>query len=87
MQKGIRDIQHGKMPRRLLHATCGVTSITVPPNSSIGISNSRPNSRSNSRPNSRNCSPSPRITKPTIFDDFDSYTIDHISSKDEESFG
>lgn len=26
LQKGIRDIQSGKMPRRLLHATSGVTT-------------------------------------------------------------
>ena len=38
LQKGIRDIQNGKMPRRLLHATCGVTSVSQTTNSTATMS-------------------------------------------------
>ena len=38
LQKAIRDIQNGKMPRRLLHATCDVTSVSQPTNSTCTMS-------------------------------------------------
>ena len=38
MQIAIRDIQNGKMPRRLLHATCDVTSVSQPTNSTCTMS-------------------------------------------------
>ena len=86
LQKGLRDIQNGKMPRRLLHATCGVTSVsgaTQTPNSGLlansGISSSLSVISSGSR-----------ISKAGIFDDFDSISLENAMpiSKDEDiSFG
>jgi hypothetical protein len=66
----MRDIQNGKMPRRLLHATCGVRHAS---SGSSGSSVLPPGGQSSS----------PRSQ---IFDDFDSYTMDPMPSR-EESFG
>ena len=74
LQKGIKDIQHGKMPRRLLHSTCGVTSVSMPPSTTGSVNNTLTVSMS-----SRTSMP-----RSPIFDDDDSYTIGPLN---EESFG
>ena len=74
LQKGIKDIQHGKMPRRLLHSTCGVTSVSMPPSTTGSINNTLTVSMSSRTSMSRS----------PIFDDDDSYTIGPLN---EESFG
>ena len=72
LQKGIKDIQHGKMPRRLLHSTCGVTSVSMPPSTTGSVNNTLTVSMSS------------RTSRSPIFDDDDSYTIGPLN---EESFG
>ena len=74
LQKGIKDIQHGKMPRRLLHSTCGVTSVSMPPSTTGSVNNTLTVSMSSRTSMSRS----------PIFDDDDSYTIGPLN---EESFG
>ena len=75
LQKGIQNIQNGKMPRRLLHATCGITSVSGSQTSSGTLTMSYP-ATSSSR-----LSPKPM----PIFDDDDSFSADQIPSR-EESF-
>ena len=42
LQHGIRDIQGGKLPRRLLHPTCGVMAYNYDPGSTTSTSSCTP---------------------------------------------
>ena len=85
LQKGLRDIQNGKMPRRLLHATCGVTSVSATPTPNSGLLANSGISSSLSV-----ISGGSGISKPVIFDDIDSISLENtmaISNDEETSFG
>ena len=68
------------MPRRLLHATCGVTSIsnTSGTTSTLSFTGTSPSPRMTTP------SPSP---KPQVFDDYDSFSIDPMPTREESSYG
>ena len=92
MQKAVRDIQNGKMPRRLLHATCDVTSVSQPTNSTCTMSyqtapsKAWPNTETDHALNPSERSPTIRLSPKTCSSPMYDTEEELIPSR-EESFG